>query len=44
VQEDVGNGLVSLEAARETYKVVINPATLEIDHLKTKDLRAHLSG
>jgi N-methylhydantoinase B len=39
VREDVENGVVSLNAARETYKVVIDPTTLEIDYVATKELR-----
>ena len=40
VREDVKNELVSLETARDTYKVVIDPATFEIDEHQTKALRA----
>jgi len=40
VREDVENGLVSLKATRDVYKVVLNPRTLEIDYTKTKVLRA----
>ena len=40
VWTDVRNGLVSAERAREIYKVVIDPETLEIDHEATKALRA----
>jgi N-methylhydantoinase B len=40
VQFDVKEGLVSLDVARKTYKVVLDPETLEIDHEKTKELRA----
>ena len=39
VREDVENELVSLQAAREIYKVVIDPATLRIDQAATKKLR-----
>ena len=42
VREDVENGLVSLEAASEVYKVVINPHTMEIDGAKTAELRSAL--
>ena len=40
VREDVENGLVSITAAKETYKVVIDPATLKVDQAATKALRA----
>ena len=40
VRLDVKKGLVSLEAARDTYKVALAPNTLEIDQEKTKELRA----
>ncbi len=40
VKMDVKNELVSLDAAREIYKVVLDPATLEIDPAKTGKLRA----
>lgn len=40
VREDVENELVSIEAAREVYKVVIEPATLQIDEAATRRLRA----
>ncbi|OFZ72991.1 MAG: hypothetical protein A2W04_06450 [Betaproteobacteria bacterium RBG_16_64_9] len=40
VREDVENELVSLQAARETYKVVIDPATLQVDEIATRALRA----
>ena len=36
---DVKNELVSLEAARNIYKVVLNPDTLEIDNAATQSLR-----
>jgi hypothetical protein len=39
VREDVQNQLVSLQAARDIYKVVIDPATFEIDLAATKKLR-----
>jgi N-methylhydantoinase B len=37
--QDVRDGKVSLESAREDYKVVIDPKTLEIDEEATKKLR-----
>ncbi len=40
VRLDVLNGLVSLERAREIYKVVVDPVTLDIDNEKTESLRA----
>ena len=40
VREDVENELVSLQAAREVYKVVIDPATLQVDEKATRALRA----
>ena len=40
VQEDVKNRLVTLEAARDVYKVAIDPNTLKIDVDETKRLRA----
>src|SRR3990172_2882838 len=43
VREDVVNDLVSLKVARDVYKVVLNPKTLEIDHIKTKALRARVT-
>jgi N-methylhydantoinase B len=43
VQEDVRNGVVSLESAQNDYGVVISPETFEINALATKDLREELS-
>jgi len=40
VRMDVRNELVSLEAARDIYKVVLEPDTLEIDYDATQSLRA----
>lgn len=40
VRLDAKKELVSLEAARNSYKVVLDPATLEIDQAKTRELRA----
>jgi N-methylhydantoinase B len=40
VQVDVREGLVSLKSARDTYKVALDPESLEIDYEKTKELRA----
>jgi N-methylhydantoinase B len=42
VRMDVKNELVSLDAARNTYKVVIDPLTLEIDYAATQNLRGEL--
>ena len=39
VLEDVINELVSIEAARDVYKVAINPESLVIDEDETKKLR-----
>ncbi|MCL5960028.1 MAG: hydantoinase B/oxoprolinase family protein, partial [Chloroflexi bacterium] len=44
VRLDVKKELVSLEAARDTYKVVLDPVTLEIDWEKTNELRAAMQG
>jgi N-methylhydantoinase B len=43
VREDVENQLVSLEAARDVYKVVIEPATLQVDTHATEELRRRAS-
>ena len=40
VRDDVENELVSVAAASEVYKVVINPDTFEIDDEKTAELRS----
>ena len=40
VASDVHNGLVSVEAAREEYGVVVNPATFRVDLDATKRIRA----
>ena len=40
VREDVENELVSLEAAREVYKVVIDPVSFKLDIDATEALRA----
>ena len=39
VRADVRNELVSVEMARDVYKVVIDPETFEIDHAATDSLR-----
>ena len=39
VRRDVRNELVSVEMAREVYKVLIDPETLEIDEAATAELR-----
>jgi N-methylhydantoinase B/oxoprolinase/acetone carboxylase alpha subunit len=43
VREDVRNEIVSLEQAAQTYRVVINPATLTIDEAATSARRRELS-
>jgi N-methylhydantoinase B len=43
VRKDVHNGLVSFEAARDIYKVVVDPKTFTIDQAATKKLRAQSS-
>src|SRR5436309_8931426 len=40
VAADVADGLISVEAAREVYRVVLDPATGAIDHAATDRLRA----
>jgi N-methylhydantoinase B len=40
VREDVENELVSITTAKETYRVVIDPDTLQVDERATKALRA----
>jgi N-methylhydantoinase B len=40
VRMDAVKEFISIEKARETYKVVIDPVTLEIDKEKTRLLRA----
>jgi len=42
VAEDVANGYVSLEKAREDYGVVVDAATLGVDSTATQRLRAEL--
>ena len=37
--QDVRDGKVSLDSAREDYKVVIDPGTLQVDEKATKKLR-----
>jgi N-methylhydantoinase B len=39
VQEEVRNGIISVEKAREDYGVVIDPKTYEIDQLETEKIR-----
>jgi N-methylhydantoinase B len=39
VRDDVLNELLSVAAAREIYKVVVDPETLEIDHAESDRLR-----
>jgi len=40
VRWDVLNEYVTVEKARETYKVAIDPVTLQIDEDQTRKLRA----
>ena len=42
VRMDVKNELVSMNMARDVYKVVLNPDTLEIDYKATQDLRSKI--
>lgn len=42
VHQDVIDGLVSLDQAREVYRVVLHPDTLEIDQEETRALRSSL--
>lgn len=42
VHEDVLEGLVSFERAREVYGVVLDPETLEVQHAATEKLRTEL--
>jgi N-methylhydantoinase B/oxoprolinase/acetone carboxylase alpha subunit len=43
VLRDVEDGIVSIESARRDYGVVIDQATLAIDHDETKRIRATLA-
>jgi N-methylhydantoinase B len=40
VEEDVCNGYVSIEQAKECYGVVIDPASFKADLVKTEKIRA----
>ncbi len=42
VQEDVIQGYVSIEKAREDYGVIIDPATMKADRLATDELRRNM--
>jgi len=42
VRRDVIEGFVSLEQAKEIYKVVLDPVSLEIDWAATEKMRAAL--
>jgi len=42
VQKDVRNEVISIEKARDDYGVVIEPATMQVDEEKTKELRKNL--
>jgi N-methylhydantoinase B len=39
VERDVIEGYVSLEKAREDYRVVIDPNTMKVNHEETRKLR-----
>ncbi len=41
VQEDVEEGVISIDTAREIYGVVFIPNTHRVDHKKTQEVRAH---
>jgi N-methylhydantoinase B len=43
VRDDVINGYVSVECAREDYGVVIDPETFEIDMTATREFRDNIS-
>ena len=43
VEQDVINGYVSIEKAREDYGVVIDPATLKVDLDATENIRSNKS-
>ena len=43
VQKDVRFGLVSIEMARDVYKVSIDPDTLEIYENATKKMRGEIA-
>lgn len=40
IAEDVRNGIVGVECARDIYRVAIDPISLEVDHEMTEKLRA----
>ena len=44
VREDVANGLVSVELAKKTYQLIIDPKNFEIDRKATDKLRASAKG
>jgi len=41
VQEEVKNGILSVENAKEDYRVVIDPKTFEVDIEQTKEIRGN---
>jgi N-methylhydantoinase B len=43
VRDDVRQGYVSLDTAREAYGVVLDPTTLELDEAATTTRRAALT-
>ena len=43
VREDVINEYISVQQARDTYGVIISSDTLQLDHAKTKEMRAMTS-
>jgi N-methylhydantoinase B len=42
IERDVLEGYVSLEKAKEDYKIILNPQTLKVDEEATKKLRDNL--
>ncbi len=44
VRRDVVDGYVSIEAARDSYGMVLQPETLTLDRPGTERLRARMSG
>jgi len=44
VQDDVLEGLISVQRAHDVYGVVVDPQTFEIDHKATEKLRKKLKG
>jgi N-methylhydantoinase B len=42
VRRDVVEGLITIERAREAYSVAIDPETLEVLQVETKQLRSQI--